>query len=478
MKLKRLLFEPRSNDHIAGYKLTFSDYWFQQSLSYLRPTLVITIALLLMFYPVDDVVLNANAADYLQNARVFFLAPTVGFFLLLSYTRINPNIYFFGLSLLYLAGGVLFGHAMSLNGAVSSLYGFIGVAHVLVLLMIPSRIPSTFSIPFGLALLIINLSTVYDFDPNPENDKLMYSIGLATFSAILCLSAIVRDLNAYRNYHSLKSATQLTQDQGLWALMIARVLKHELGNLLTGITSSIEMIQLIDNKHKDKAALTAAVNRNLVTVGRFRKLLTSISEYANIDKEQAAKRLYRFSLSKALDKAIFNFESRHTNVIIAQTGSSKGTEIRGDTILFTLALESLFEYCYSALDSGNNDQIEIELKLDMCSIEINSRRVHSNVRSQEIDGYTNEPSLERLPNIQTISAAGPKPYLARNSEPATRLSGFEETIPTSQGIAGEEFALQIAIHILALHSATVLAEENTSTSMSFSIDFKTSHSYS
>lgn len=474
MKLKHLLASLRSKENIKAYDLTFVDYWFQQSLSYLRPTLIVTIALTFMFYPVDGVLLNAHAANYLQNARVYFMAPAIGIFLLLSYTRINPNLYFFGLSLLYLIGGVLFGHAMSLNGTVSSLYGFIGVAHALVLLMIPSRIPATFSIPFGLALLIINLSTVYGFDPNPENDKLMYSIGLVTFSAILCLSAIVRDLNAYRNYHALKSATQLTQDQGLWASMIARVLKHELGNLLTGITSSIEMMQLIDNQHKDNSALTAAVNRNLATVSSFRELLTRISEYANVDIEQTAKRLYQFSLSEALDKAMFNFESRRPNVAISRTGSTKDIEIHGDTLLFTLALENLFEYSYTTIDRGENENVKIELRLNKRTIELHSHLENSNENSENT---TNDARhFQAKLSTTTNSAAVSEQHLSRTSESAPRLSPFEEknpTIPRSQSMTGEEFVLQIAKHILALHLATIDEEDNTNTSMVFRIVFKT-----
>jgi hypothetical protein len=302
----------------------------------------------------------------------------------------------------------------------------------------------------------------------------MYSIGLVTFSAILCLSAIVRDLNAYRNYHALKSATQLTQDQGLWASMIARVLKHELGNLLTGITSSIEMMQLIDNQHKDNSALTAAVNRNLATVSSFRELLTRISEYANVDIEQTAKRLYQFSLSEALDKAMFNFESRRPNVAISRTGSTKDIEIHGDTLLFTLALENLFEYSYTTIDRGENENVKIELRLNKRTIELHSHLENSNENSENT---TNDARhFQAKLSTTTNSAAVSEQHLSRTSESAPRLSPFEEknpTIPRSQSMTGEEFVLQIAKHILALHLATIDEEDNTNTSMVFRIVFKT-----
>ncbi|GEM_PF-1946122 len=420
----------RNNAELADKRIkkSFYHFWFEESLTYLRPTLLATTVLVLLFYPLDPLVMEASAAQNLQNSRLLIMTPLLGLFFFLSFTTIHPLVYFFGLSVTYLIGGALFSLGITTQGGGLSLYGLIALIHALVFLFIPSRIPAPFCILVGILLIGIDITAVYDGNFGTDSERLLYSAGLISLTLILCMSAINRDLNAYRNYHSLKKANQFTFDQGLWAAMIARVLKHELGNHLTGITSSIEMIQLIDNRNSDKQTLSGAINRNLATVNALRQLLNRVSNYANIEIQQEQPRQYHFKLSSALQTAATQFESRHHDALVINTlpHTTDDIDIKGDNIILTLVIVSLLEYCYASFGQAKHEKTKVTLFATH----------HGAVLRAELN------------------------------------SGKSNAIATEQESSSSEyFAITVSKFILKLHSAEIIRETHTNTSVEIEIRF-------
>ena len=119
--------------------------------------------------------------------------------------------------------------------------------------------------------------------------------------------------------------------------------------------------------------------------------------------------------------------------------------------------------------------MKIELRLNKRTIELHSHLENNNESSENTTNDARHFHAKLSTTTPTNSAAASEQYLSRRSESVARLSPFGEknaTIPQSQSMTGEEFVLQIAKHILALHLATVDEENTTNTSMVFRIVFK------
>ena len=368
---------------------TFLSHWLSESLQYIRMTILLSIFLVLFFYPIDSMVLIPNAADFLENARAFYMGPILAVFYLISYLQINPVLFFAGLSLVYFSGGLLFLFAMHLGGAPSLHYGLVAMVQLQLFLFIPSRIPSVFCIPPGIALSLASWYVAASFPGADDRESLMYISGLQTLTLLLSASVILRDNAAHDYYRSLKRKTFQSLDQDLWSSMISKVLKHELGNHITGISSSLEMIKfswqnnpqplpglsgtntnqcthIEVNTFGHNPALTRefensheSIDNNLVIVSELRYLLQRISDYLSIDLHDIQRSFSELVLDDEINKACRNIETRNPNIVLNRQFDATRQCIEGDSRLVAIAFESLLSFFIST-STNTKQTIDIE----------------------------------------------------------------------------------------------------------------------
>lgn len=405
----------------------FLDHWLQLSLNYIRPTLLITIGLVMFFYPIDPIVLTPQAADFLQAARVFVMVPLLAVFFVLTYTKVPAEVYFFWLSMLYLVGGLSFVIACYISGPGSIHYTLVALVQTLTFLFISCRIPSRFCIPTGL-IILASANYVVGFKLQVDDtDRWMFTFGLFTLTLLYSTSVLVRDRNGRDFFNSLFASARVSNDNDQWASMITRVLKHELGNQLTGLSSSLELMNLSGQgaankqhgrQHTVSRAESGRIEQNLNHIASLRSLLTRTSEYLSIDlKERRFTEYSRVSLVEVVNDARFNFSSRHETVSVYNQLSNQNFHVEGNGLLMTIALEGFLEYINSLIASSNNWRVLISVSLQQ-----DRYLVLSSEPSWPVSYGTGEPSLEGLDSNQANSA---------------------------------EFSFRVASHIIELHGGKV-----------------------
>lgn len=381
----------------------FQSNWLNGSKLYIRTALIVSFLLVMMFYPVDPLVLHENSAYFLQDYRLYFMVP--GIFMLFGFSLLKgypPLLYFTLMSLIYLVAGVSFIYACSMSPINSSLYMMVALVQTLLFVFSPCRIPALIAIPFGWLLYGYLCYSVQQSPFIPPHEQAVFYYGFATLLLLLNFSSIQRDKKALKSFRALSQAEKELFDQGLWSAYISRVLRHELGNQLTGISSSLQLMALKLKKDSVSGRELASIEACSASVEDLRQLLIALARDTHLEPPMSETACYEFDLTEAINNACFNVQSQDADMEIhhehdaLMQNNPERAKVLGDRSLITFALETALKL-FSTQKKYETDpaplKIRASVKQHETFIDIHT---HEQEGKEEIFAQTDADAREHL----------------------------------------------------------------------------------
>lgn len=122
--------------------------------------------------------------------------------------------------------------------------------------------------------------------------------------------------HALINLKDSKQKLKIAYDEQLnWSKMLTRFLRHELGNQLNGVSTSLQMIERVDTEKK----VTKYVERGSQSVTQLQSLLVRASEATGIDEMLSVTQKSSIDIVLLLEELVNEYNQRLTSKIIMTT---------------------------------------------------------------------------------------------------------------------------------------------------------------
>mgnify|MGYP000630252485 CR=1 FL=1 len=316
----------------------FKREWYNGSLTYIRVSLILTICLVLFFYPFDPFIVNQKSAEFLQFCRLYVLVPSLIFLTYLTYKPINPSLFYITCSLVFTIGGCIFVYSGYLSPNDSALHVLISLIQTIALMLIALRIPWKLSVPCAAFLyLYASYVTLMHIDIN-TSALYAFLTGFGAATSIMCISAYLRDSDAIRLFIAQKQNEKNQNEQLEWSKLITRFLRHELGNQITAISTSLSMMERVPHDNKIEKYLS----RGQKAVKELRDLLLKTTNATNIEDAVNTSDSTIFHVSELLSDTLFQYEHNHPSIQFNLTISNDFV-VEGSSVLLSRALGNLLE---------------------------------------------------------------------------------------------------------------------------------------
>jgi len=260
-----------------SHELRFREEWRSASIRQIKIALLLGVGLTLIFLPIDRRHLSADAFELLSSWRLYVMLPLLAFgFIVASSDRLRP--YIFSVCALGIVTASLGFPLAARHGLPDLMYLTAALSQFLVLNFVLYRIPFPTALASGLAILASFLAAALSLDQLPWLGVSLV-VGFTTITFLLALGAYQRDAAARDHYTSRVQLEESQRERIAWLGAFTRFIKHELGNQLAGIGSSLELI----SRNLPRAAETKYLARATTSVDRMRKLLAEAADATSLE---------------------------------------------------------------------------------------------------------------------------------------------------------------------------------------------------
>lgn len=239
--------DPSLNDE-TGLQ-SYEEYRLQEALPLARFSCLLGCAAAMVFYWLDDQFLPRPAAEFLKAARLYYMLPVTLLWFSMTFFASTRRHLHGTITVTGLPIGLSFVYVLYLVGEAATLYVGIALTQVCLFLTLLFGMPLRYML-FALTIFLMSFFAIVFANDTPINDIRLAATAVLAVSIIGIAVTLQTEMRQRRAFRQKRELTQLRRaeekkkdDRIQWLQGFSGFLRHELKTALSGISTSLQMIQ-------------------------------------------------------------------------------------------------------------------------------------------------------------------------------------------------------------------------------------------
>lgn len=335
-----------------NHERRFREEWRSTSLFQIKLSTVFGACLALIFVPIDKKHLPPDALEVLTSWRLYVMLPLLAIgFIVASSGRLQAYIFSFAAFAIAIAS---LGFPLSAPYVASEqlMYFSTAFTQFMVFAFVLFRIPFVSAVLSGLVILTGFLIAVLSWG-EPSWTEMSVFVGFIVITLMLALGAYQRDAAARDLYKSKVQLDESQRERIAWLGAFTRFIKHELGNQLVGIRSSMELIA----RNRPDGSEIKYLARATTSVDRMRQLLVEAADATSLEAAIQHEEKFELEFDLLVGERVETFEESFPDRKV--TFQAEKVNLIGNPIRLVQMVDNLLK---NAIDHGSADEpIEVGL---------------------------------------------------------------------------------------------------------------------